>query len=75
MDNVKKFCELAVKKGVEFSDMIGCIDSIRSGQRMSKKESKACDFLSEENTFWNPCKSLDYNWFLDHFSDIEAEMG
>ena len=74
MEKVAEFCKLAKEHGVTVDDMIECINSIRGGYRMTQAELKACEFLGEENTFWNPTKHLDYNWFIGHLDEIREIM-
>ena len=69
-----EFVTLAKKRHIGFDDLDGCIDSIQIGTRMTDKERIACDLLGEPNTFWNPVKHLDYNWFLDHRHEIENAL-
>jgi len=74
MSKVKEFCSKANEKGITFEDMVGCINAIQNGRRMSKEELNACDFLGKSNTFWNPVEHLDYNWFLQHKDEIRSEL-
>ena len=70
---IEEFVQKAKKRGIEFDDLDGCIDSIISGTRMTDKEKIACEFLGEPNTFWNPVKThMNYNWFRDNREDIES---
>ena len=74
MPKVKEFCSKANKKGITFNALINCINALQSGRRMSSSELQACDFLAEPDTFWNPGKALDYNWFLQHKDEIRREL-
>lgn len=75
MNKVQEFCKKAREAGVDYGSMVGCINKIQAGRPMSEDEKRACDFLGEPETFWNPVKHMDYNWFLDNADEIWEEMG
>ena len=60
------FCNRMKECGISLTAIVGCIESLESGTRMSEEEKKAVEII--------PCHGscCDYGWVLDRIDEIES---